>query len=262
MTPQTVVPSDQRRLITGTGTGTVQPNQRVALLIGKDAQSATATATDQHILPTIAIEIIGTDHRTRPAQRYRHSRLSSPFIKRSLRMGVIEPALPFGELGRSDRGDRDRNRRFGRDRGFLDLVAPLRLQPAQATDRTTAPAHLERLGRPGPPQGGENPLRRLSGEVSPAGDDLLRLGHPTARPRHAGPDAVAIEATPLQPDGHARRHGVVAIQLGRSVECIDHDLQIAIAVQVGQGHAVRHLGRREPPGLAHRFKPTRTEIPE
>ena len=69
-----------------------------------------------------------------------------------------------------------------------------------------------------------------------------------------------IGPTPLKSNDHPRCHSIVAIQLGRSIEAVHHHVQISVAIQIGQGHPVRHLSCGESPGLAGGLKPSGPEV--
>ena len=69
-----------------------------------------------------------------------------------------------------------------------------------------------------------------------------------------------IGPTPLESNDHPGCHSIVAIQLGRSIEAVHHHVQISVAIQIGQGHPVRHLGRGESPGLAGGLKSSGSEV--
>ena len=48
-------------------------------------------------------------------------------------------------------------------------------------------------------------------------------------------------------DCDARGRGVVAVNQGRSVEAVDDDVEVAVIVEIGQGHPVTNIGRVEIP---------------
>ena len=52
-----------------------------------------------------------------------------------------------------------------------------------------------------------------------------------------------------QTDGQPRSNRFIAINQRRTIQTIDHDIEIAIVVQVRQRHSVGHFGRIESPFL-------------
>ena len=69
---------------------------------------------------------------------------------------------------------------------------------------------------------------------------------------HTTADPCRVRRGAAQPHRHTRRGGVIAQHGGRTAETIDHDVEIAVAVEIGERHAVRDVvAEIEPPALAH-----------
>ena len=94
----------------------------------------------------------------------------------------------------------------------------------------------------------------VSGQVTATRNHLLGLSHRTASDLDPRPDAGGIAAGALQANGQARRRAAVAQHSGRTVEHINHHVEIPIIVEVSKGHAVGKSALIEAPTLARIFK--------
>ena len=133
---------------------------------------------------------------------------------------------------------------------FGDLVLAVRGRTVDHAALAVAPVHLNGHVRRGPR--GEGQRRVGAREVQPAGDDLSVLERDrTSEHTHAAADPSGIGRGPAQPHRDARRGGVVAKHGRRLAEAIDHHIEIAVAVEIGDRHAMRDVvAEIEMPGFA------------
>src|SRR5205823_13548290 len=97
--------------------------------------------------------------------------------------------------------------------------------------------------------GGEGPHKSIAREVTAAADDFLALcGQAWGEHADPGAHAACVWRPPAKADGDARARRIVAAQQRRVVEAVDNDIEVAVIVEVGQGHAVRDSARIEAPG--------------
>jgi hypothetical protein len=98
--------------------------------------------------------------------------------------------------------------------------------------------------------GGEGAEGLITAEVAAAGLELLGLkGDGATVKGDAGADGVGIGRETAELNGEARGNGFVTIDQSAFVEAVDHDVKIAIAVEVAQGHALGDADISEVPGL-------------
>ena len=72
--------------------------------------------------------------------------------------------------------------------------------------------------------------------------------HPTSNARR-------VRSLPAQSHFNSRRGGIVAQDGGRAAKAIDHDVEIAVAVEIGECHAVRDVRAEvEAPARARVFE--------
>src|SRR5205823_6858186 len=94
----------------------------------------------------------------------------------------------------------------------------------------------------------------VAGEVAAARNHLLGLGDGAPGHFDLCTDATSVFARAFQADGNAWGGGVVATNPGGRVQAADDHVEIAVVVEIGQGHALRNSDRVEAPGRAEVFK--------
>ena len=99
--------------------------------------------------------------------------------------------------------------------------------------------------------GGKSPHKIIAGKVTPAADDFLALRGKAGR-EHADLRAHApcVGRLTAQTDGNARARRIVTAQQWGVVEAIDHDVEVAVVVEIGQSHSVGNPARMETPPRA------------
>jgi hypothetical protein len=95
---------------------------------------------------------------------------------------------------------------------------------------------------------GERAQRFIRGEVASAGDDFLGLNHGAAEQADSGSDAAGVGRKAAQAYGHAWCGGIVAKHEGGVVQPVHHDVEVAVVVEVAEGHALGDAGGAESPG--------------
>ncbi len=66
--------------------------------------------------------------------------------------------------------------------------------------------------------------------------------------------SAAVRARALEANRDSRRRSIIAIHQSGPIHAIDDDIQIAVVIQIGQGHALRHLCGVESPCCRNIFK--------
>ena len=142
---------------------------------------------------------------------------------------------------------RVRGRHGGHRLGLPDLHRA-RHHPGAPRHPPVAPGDLDVGGARG--SQGEGAHRVIPGQVASSGDHLLGLDRkPLGRDPDLGSDAPRIAPGPAESYGQTGRGGLVAVELGRSIQRVEHQIEVAIAVEVGRSHALLDSRGIESPGL-------------
>ncbi len=98
----------------------------------------------------------------------------------------------------------------------------------------------------------ERAQRIVAGKIASSADDLLALERSGAVANHdPGSDALGVGWSAPQADGEAGRDGIVPIETDRLVDRRHDHVEIAVVVEVGQGHGLGHAhGVESPCGAA------------
>src|SRR5438067_13334850 len=83
---------------------------------------------------------------------------------------------------------------------------------------------------------GKSEHRVRARKVPTARDNLLALHRDSAIEQlDLSADGLGIRSEPFEADSHSRAGGLVAINAGRRAQVIDDDIEVAIAIEIGQG---------------------------
>ena len=95
---------------------------------------------------------------------------------------------------------------------------------------------------------GKHPHRIVTAQVASPRHEHLRLFGERARPnQNASPQTAGITARTAGPNQNTRGRGFIPEQRRRRVEIVLHHVQIAIAVEITQGHAMGNVAHIEAP---------------
>ena len=161
--------------------------------------------------------------------------MARPIIERILDVDVPEQRAHVSENGLRAWGCGLGFLRTGA--GLIDFINPVG-QHFETREIPVAPRHFQAFSVVQIWSGGEDADRLVARHVSAAADHFLALRDRTTRQAQARADALGVGGCPLEPHLDSARRGVVAIEAGRLVQVINDHVQIAIIVQVGQGHPV------------------------
>src|SRR5579859_2768541 len=114
-------------------------------------------------------------------------------------------------------------RRFG---DFIQIVGPGSVNEAVLAGR---PSHLD-IELAGFARG-KHAHRLVAGQVTPAANNLLLLGHWSASNFDLGTNAGGIlSMVPFEPNGNTWRNAVIAVNPGRAVEVVNYQVEVAVVV--------------------------------
>lgn len=184
---------------------------------------------------------------------------AEPVGKEGLGDEVVELGFVVGECGGQGEGVEERlgeGRRgggglglgLGLGPGFMDFVEALRPDSGDAGVAAGAPEHLD--FEMGGGAGGEGDLGLVGRQVTGAGPDFLFLdGDGTALESHSGAEALGVGGNTAETDGDPGCGGVVAVDEGTVVPGIGDEVEVAVVVEIGEGHAMGDAEGVEAPGL-------------
>ena len=216
-------------------------------------QFASLAACNDQVISSIAVQIEPRDARAELTQTIGQEWLTREVVEQFFMMFVSQPfadifkhRLRFGvgswqlEVG-SFFGAWSLELGVCRFRPRLsDFVKVIRLAIVYDAPRAAAPAHFDdEVGRAA---GGKDSHRIVAGHVTTATDDFLALCHRSAINFDFCSDALWIGRFAAQTHGESRRRGFIAVNQCRTVQTIDHDIQVAVIVQVSQSHPVGDFG--------------------
>ena len=119
----------------------------------------------------------------------------------------------------------------------------------QPTAFAVRPADLHAHGAIGPCS--EDPQRLISGQISTTGYDFLALRDGATLHEDPCTDPVGVAPGAAEADRHARCGGIIAVEAGGLAEVAGHHIEVAVIVQIGQGHGRCDTAIRESPVVAH-----------
>ena len=239
-------PSQQRGLILcqrpfkGLGPLT---HKALTLLIAIHAHFAPPASPDEQVLPSILVEVEPGNARAHPIQLPGQQRLSHGWILRGLLVDVLKL---FRNVLKQSRGlSLRRLCKCGLLQRFLGVltwmgesVYVVCLEVVCFLQNSIPPKNVYAHSILCPLHGkGASGL--VAGEVAPAGNHRLFLyrqvgGHD----RNFRSNAFGVTCHTFKLNAHAGGGGLVLIKEGRVIERIDHDIHVAIVVQISQGHAM------------------------
>ena len=201
---------------------------------------------DEPLVDAIGFEVDPTDGRGAADDRAGKEGLAGEFVDGG---GLLAVRRIEGDLGEPGFWGGRGGARLRRGGWLDDLVDTVRARIGDAGDAAAAPGYLE--GECGIARsGGEGPNGIVRGQVSAAGDDFLRLRDGAVEDSDAGTDAAGVGGGAAEADGDAGRGGVVAKEGEWTVEVVGDDIEVAVVVEVADGHAGVDAGQLEIPGLA------------
>ena len=121
--------------------------------------------------------------------------------------------------------------------------------------------HFQRHGSGG--RRCENPQALVTRKVATATHHLLALQwHATAQQTDSRADASGVRCKATQPHRDPRRSADVFMDLGRPLQPVHHQIEVAILIEIGQGHAVPNGRQGQSPGPRHVLEGQITAIAE
>ena len=223
-------------------------DQTAPAFVAEDDGAPGLAAGDDEVVGPVAVDIGPGDAGPEGAEPARKQRLPGEIV-----VGLVEVDVPDGRahIAEQRRRPGDGGRR-GPRRGLVDLVDAVRHHVVHDGLLAAAPDDLdgEPLGR----ARGEDAHRIVARAIAAACHHLLRLRDRAAEDLDLRADAAGVAAGAFQAHRDARRGRVVAEDTCRRVETVDDDIEVAVVVEVGQRHALRHARGVETPRGAGVFE--------
>ena len=216
------------------------------MIVSQHCHLPALSASDNQIVPSIAIKIIPANPWPKLAQVFHKERLPFEIIKRLLGMDR-RAKVPGLDKERRDLFHVGRVRPFGAT--LVNFVKEVCLRRNRAS-LATSPCHLYfQEVRESSRRKNSNGL--IAGKITTATDHLLGLLDGAAANFDFCSNALRIRRVSFQAHGHAGSIADITIDSRRIPQILDNYIHPSIVIQVGQRHPLRDARSGESPADAH-----------
>jgi hypothetical protein len=216
-----------------------------ALKIAEHQRQLSGPIAYQEVVPTVAVEVM---------PGHTGAEAVEATEEEGLAVGLVEGRFGMWDLGEVNEGRKPGGGwkwtwvgRGAGGVGFVDFDQGIGGSLVEGT-AAAGPADFDVEGGGGP--GGKGAERLISGEVATASDHFLRLRDGPAADVDVGADTVGVGGESVEADGDAGCVTGVEINAGGILEVVQDEIQITVAIEVGEGEALGDAGGMKAPGAA------------